>query len=68
MNLVKGINAYYRINNPTKAFNKVAYGWNQAYKKTESERYLYACIRNYLYDNEVDFTTKELQGIVFGNF
>ncbi len=65
MNLVKGINAYYKISNPTKAFNKVAYGWNQAYKKTESERYLYACIRNYLSDNGVEFTTKELREIVF---
>ena len=68
MNLVKGINAYYKISNPTNAFNRVAYGWNQAYKKTESERYLYACIRNYLSQNNVEFTTKDLQGIVFGNF
>lgn len=68
MNLVKGINAYYRISNPTKQFNKVAYGWNQAYKKTESERYMYVCIRNYLSDNGVEFTTKDLQGIVFGRF
>lgn len=68
INLVKGLNAYYRISNPTKASNKVGYGWNQAYKKTESERYLYACIRNYLSDNGVEFETKDLQGIVFGNF
>lgn len=68
MNLVKGINAYFKISNPTKQFNKVAYGWNQATKKTESERYLYVCIKNYLSDNGVEFTTKDLQGIVFGRF
>ena len=68
MNLVEGLNAYYRISNPTKQYNKVAYGWNEAYKKTESQRYLYACIRNYLSQNGVEFTTKDLQGIVFGNF
>lgn len=68
MNLVEGLNAYYRISNPTKQYNKVAYGWNEAYKKTESQRYLYVCIRNYLSQNGVEFTTKDLQGIVFGNF
>lgn len=68
MNLVEGLNAYYKISNPTKAYNKVAYGWNEAYKKTESQAYLYACIRNYLSQNGVEFTKKDLQGIVFGNF
>lgn len=68
MNLVEGLNAYYRISNPTKAYNKVAYGWDKGLKKTESKIYLYACIKNYLNDNGVEMVAKDLQGIVFGNF
>lgn len=68
MNLVEGLNAYYRISNPTKAYNKVAYGWDKGYKKTESKTYLYVCIENYLKDNGVKVEAKDLRGIVFGNF
>lgn len=68
MNLVEGLNAYYRISNPTKAYNKVAYGWDKGLKKTQSKIYLYACIKNYLNDNGVEMVAKDLQGIVFGNF
>ena len=68
MNLVEGLNAYYRISNPTKSYNKVAYGWDKGLKKTESKIYLYACIKNYLNDNGVEMVAKDLQGIVFGNF
>lgn len=68
LDLVKELNSYYDIAEPNKAPNKVAYGWNKAYEKTHSEKYLYACIRNYLQDNDADFTTKDLQSIVFGQF
>lgn len=68
MNLVVGLNAYYRISNPTKAYNKVAYGWDKGLKKTQSKTYLYVCIENYLKDNGVKVEAKDLRGIVFGNF
>lgn len=68
LDLVKDLNSYYDIEEPTKAPNRVAFGWNKAYEKTHSEKYLYACIRNYLQDNGADFTTKDLQSIVFGQF
>ena len=68
INLVKGINAYFKISNPSKPSNKIAFGWNEGSKRTESERYLYVCIRNYLSENKVEFDTKDLQSIVFGRF
>lgn len=68
INLVEGLNAYYRISNPTKAYNKVAYGWDKGLKKTQSKTYLYVCIENYLKDNGVKVEAKDLRGIVFGNF
>lgn len=59
--LVRWVNAYFKITNPYKPVNKIAYGWNFALDK--SKPYLFACIRNYLQKNGVEFTTLELQKI-----
>ena len=63
--LVELINDYFEIENPYKAPNKIAYGWNFSLKKGfEAFRpYLYGCIRNYLNRNGVEFKTIELQKI-----
>ena len=62
--VVKKINAMYCIEKPTKAPNKVAFGWNYAFSKDNPRAYLYGCIRNYLKDNGVEFTDDEVKMMV----
>ena len=61
--LVEMVNAWFEIDNPYKAPNKIAYGWQFAVKKGfDSFRpYLFGCIRNYLKKNDVEYTNLELQ-------
>lgn len=63
--LVERINAYFKIENPYKPSNKIAYGWNFSLKKGYQafRPYLFACIRNYLQKNDVEFKTSDLQKI-----
>lgn len=61
--LVELINAWYEIEKPYKAPNKIAYGWQFALKKGQKvfRQYLYGCIRNYLNRNNVEWKIIELQ-------
>lgn len=61
--LVEMVNAWFEIEKPYKAPNKIAYGWKFALDKgfNSFRPYLYGCIRNYLNKNNVEFTTLELQ-------
>jgi len=63
--LVERINAFFKIEEPYKAPNKIAYGWNFSLKKGYQafRQYLFACIRNYLRKNGVEFETSDLQKI-----
>lgn len=63
--LCEMINAYYHITKPTKAPNKIAYGWTFALDKGYKafRPYFFACIRNYLQRNNVEFETSDLQKI-----
>lgn len=65
LQLVKWINAYFKIGDPYKAPNKIAYGWKFALDKGAKafRPYLYGCIRNYLNKNGVEWKTIELQKI-----
>ena len=74
LTLVKQINAFYGIDNPNKAPNKVAYGWNFCIEKGSprdgykgSKLYLWGCIKNYLIQNGIEFdknTSLEVRKIV----
>ena len=64
IDVVKKINAIFCIENPTKAPNKVAFGWNYAFTKEHPIGYLLACIRNYLKENNAEFTEDEIKMIV----
>lgn len=59
--LVKQVNAYWQIENPHKAPNKIAYGWKFCMDKGNSyldkgwKLYLWGCIKNYLIKNGIEF-------------
>ena len=64
--LVKRINCYWKIENPTKAPNKVAWGLKFCLEKGDKScfykgcrLYLFGCIRNYLKQNGINFTKEE---------
>lgn len=63
--LVKQVNAYWEIENPYKAPNKIAYGWKFCMDKGNSyydkgwKLYLWGCIKNYLIKNGIEFTKEE---------
>lgn len=63
--LVERINTFFKIEEPYKPSNKIAYGWNFSLKKGYQafRPYLFACIRNYLQKNDVEFETSDLQKI-----
>lgn len=61
---VKKINAIYCIENPNKYPNKVAFGWNNAFSKSNVRPYLYGCIKNYLKQNNVTFDEEEIKYLV----
>lgn len=63
--LVERINAFFKIEEPYKPSNKIAYGWNFSLKKSHQvfRPYLFACIRNYLQKNDVVFKNSDLQKI-----
>lgn len=69
--LVEQLNCYYGIEEPYKAPNKIAYGWNFCMEKGDGHyfckrqrAYLFACIRNYLQKNDVDFKMSDIQKVV----
>lgn len=66
LKFIKQLNSFYDIAEPNIAPNRVAFGWDKAYERTHSRKYLYACVRNYLNDNGVEFETRDLQTIIFG--
>ena len=66
--LVKMVNAYWKIEEPYKAPNKIAWGWKFSMEKADLENgyyskswklYMWGCIKNYLIKNGVDFTKEE---------
>lgn len=65
--LVEYVNAYWQIENPYKAPNKIGYGWKFCMEKGNSNSYydkgwklyLWGCIKNYLIKNGVEFTKEE---------
>ena len=58
---VEKINAIYCIENPNKYPNKVAFGWNNAFNKSNPRAYLFGCIKNYLHQNSVEFDEEEIK-------
>ena len=67
-NLCEQVNAYWEIENPHKAPNKIAYGWKFSMKKADMPNgyyskswklYMWGCIKNYLVKNGVEFTKEE---------
>jgi len=63
--LCEMINAYFGIKKPYKPANKIAYGWNFSLKKgfKAFRHYFFACLRNYLQKNDIEFKTSDLQKI-----
>lgn len=66
-NLVKQVNAYWKIETPYKAPNKIAYGWKFSMEKADHtgyyskswRLYMWGCIKNYLIKNGIEFTKDE---------
>ena len=57
------VNAYWEISDPYKPSTKIGYGWKFCMDKSNPRAYLFACIRNYLQKNDVEFEMIDVKRI-----
>ena len=62
--LCEMINCYYKIEQPYKAPNKIAYNWNYVVGEPKQNLELYCRIRNYLEKNKAEYDVEEFKNIM----